>query len=268
MELKSLEQLFVTELRNLYDAETRIFKSLPRMAKAASADALRIAFEDHRKQTKEHIARLERIFKALEESPKGRRAEAIRGSIEEAEVLMHQESDPAVLDAGLISAGQKVEHFEIASYGCVRTYAEMLGYEGAAELLGKTLAEEEETDKKLTELATSLVNPQASRAPYAALRTGARTGAAHIDSREGGGGIADFLLGLGIGTGIAMLFAPQSGRETRENIREKANEGRDYVVRRGNEIRESAEDLIGRGRELLGRQRQQTKESTPAPFNG
>ena len=255
MKLTSLEDLFVSELRDLYSAEQQILKGLPKMAKAARSKELKVAFEDHYKETKGQVDRLDRIFKALGESPKGRKCEAMEGLLSEGADMMAEHCDPSVLDAGLIAAAQKVEHYEIAGYGCVRTYAEMLGYEGAAERLEKTEQEEGNADKKLTELAKTVINVEASRAPYSSARTGARFGARYSEVRDEGGGIGGFLLGLGIGTGAAMLMAPKSGQQTREQIWNKANEGKDYVKRRGTELRESAEDMVQRGRELLGQQR-------------
>jgi len=257
MKLTSLEDLFVSELRDLYSAEQQILKALPKMAKAARSKELKAAFEDHYKETKGQADRLDRIFKALGESPKGRKCEAMEGLLSEGQDLIAEEADPSVLDAGLIGAAQKVEHYEIAGYGCVRTYAEMLGYEGAAELLDKTEQEEGNADKKLTELAKTIINVEASRAPYSSARTGARFGARYSDVHHEGGSVGGFLLGLGIGTGAAMLMAPKSGQETREQLRNKANEGKDYVKRRGAELRESAEDIVQRGRELMGQQRTQ-----------
>lgn len=255
MKLTSLEDLFVSELRDLYSAEQQILKALPKMAKAARSKELKTAFDDHYKETKGQVDRLDRIFKALGEPPKGRKCEAMEGLLSEGEDLIAEGADPSVLDAGLISAAQKVEHYEIAGYGCVRTYAEMLGYEGAAELLNKTEQEEGNADKKLTELAKTIINVEASRAPYASARTGARFGARYSDVRHEGGGVGGFLLGLGIGTGAAMLMAPKSGQETREQLRNKANEGKDYVKRRSAELRETAEDMVQRGRDLMGQQR-------------
>jgi ferritin-like metal-binding protein YciE len=162
MELSSLRELYISELRDLYSAENQILKALPKMAKTASSDELKNGFNEHLEQTKTHVERLEQIFKDLDVSPKGKKCKGMEGLIEEGKELMEEDAQPEVLDAGLICAAQKVEHYEMAGYGCVRTYARMLGDEEAAELLQQTLQEEEETDKKLTDLAESTINLQAA----------------------------------------------------------------------------------------------------------
>ena len=161
MKLGSLHDLLVNELKDIYSAENQMIKALPKMAKAASSEDLRAAFEEHLEQTKGQVERLDEIFKELEVSARGKKCKAMEGLIEEGKELMEEDADPSVLDAGLIAAAQKVEHYEIASYGCARTYARQLGLENVAELLQETLGEEEETDKKLTELAESSVNIEA-----------------------------------------------------------------------------------------------------------
>lgn len=153
VKLASLEQLFVDELKDLYSAENQLIKALPKMAKAATKAQLRQGFEEHLDQTKEHAARLERICKELGETPKGKKCVAMEGLIEEGKELMEEDAPPAVKDAALIAAAQKVEHYEIASYGTVRTWAEQLGQKNAIKLLQQTLDEEKETDEKLTEIA-------------------------------------------------------------------------------------------------------------------
>lgn len=152
-----------SELRDLYSAETQIVKALPKMAKAASAPELRAAFEEHLAQTEEQVVRLEKIFKNLDVGPRGKKRKAIEGLIEEGKELMKKDAEPAVLDAGLIAGAQKVEHYEIASYGCVRTWAQMLGHDEAAALLQETLDEEGETNQKLTALAESGANEEAAQ---------------------------------------------------------------------------------------------------------
>jgi ferritin-like metal-binding protein YciE len=161
MRLASLRDLYLAELRDLYSAESQITKALPKMAKAASSDELRAAFEEHLEQTKSHQERLEQLFEKMDVSPRGKKCKAVEGLIEEGKERMSQDAEEAVLDAGLIAAAQKVEHYEMAGYGCVRTFARMLGDEDAAELLQETLNEEGETDKRLTELAESMINPEA-----------------------------------------------------------------------------------------------------------
>ena len=162
MKLEALETLYVEELRDIYNAENQLLKALPKMAKTASSPELKQAFEDHLEQTREHVERLEEIFEKLEKKPSGKTCKAMKGLIEEGSEIMEEEGEEHVLDAGLIAAAQKVEHYEIASYGTVRTWAELLGEEDAAELLQQTLDEEGETDKRLTELAEEIVNVEAA----------------------------------------------------------------------------------------------------------
>jgi ferritin-like metal-binding protein YciE len=161
MSLGSLHDLYVDELRDLYSAEKQLLKALPKMAKAANDPALKGAFEEHLTVTEGQVNRLERIFKQLGERPTGKKCVGMEGLIEEGKELMEEDAEPAVLDAALIAAAQKVEHYEIAGYGCVRTYARLLGYGDAAELLQATLDEEGEADKTLTQLAESVINVEA-----------------------------------------------------------------------------------------------------------
>ena len=161
MKLNSLNKLYLEELRDLYSAETQLVKALPKMAKGASSDELKEAFESHFEQTKEHVERLTEIFDRLEEKPTGKTCQAMKGLIEEGSEMLEQEGDESVIDAGLIAAAQRVEHYEIAAYGTVRTFANSLGENDAAELLQQTLDEEAETDKQLSELADGIVNEKA-----------------------------------------------------------------------------------------------------------
>jgi ferritin-like metal-binding protein YciE len=163
MALGSLHGLYVDELKDLYNAENQLLKALPRMAKAASNPDLKAAFTEHPGVTRGQVERLERIFKGLGVSPKGKRCRAMEGLVEEGKELLEQSAAASVMDAGLICAAQKVEHYEIAGYGSARTFAERLGYEEAARLLQETLDEEKETDRTLTELAESIVNPEAEQ---------------------------------------------------------------------------------------------------------
>jgi len=156
MEMNRLKHLYIEELRDLYSAETQLVKALPKMANAASSKDLRAGFEEHLGQTKEHVARLEKILKALGESAKGKKCKGMEGLIKEGSEMIEEDPAPEELDAGLISAAQRVEHYEIAGYGCVSTYAKLLGEDEAASLLKLTLEEEKETDKKLTQLAGSI----------------------------------------------------------------------------------------------------------------
>ena len=162
--LKSLDDLLVHELQDMYDAEKQIMKALPKMARAATHPKLRAAFEEHLEQTEGQIERLEQVFKLLGLPAKGKKCDGMAGLIEEGKKMMEQDAEPSVKDAALIAAAQKVEHYEIASYGCVCTYAEMLGYEQVHDLLGQNLEEEETTDEKLTILAESVINVEAEEA--------------------------------------------------------------------------------------------------------
>lgn len=154
--LNSLKDLFVDELKDLHSAENQLLKALPAMAKAASDETLKEAFNEHLEQTRTHVDRLEKILEELGVSPRGKKCKAMEGLIEEGKERIAEEGEDAVKDAGLIAAAQRIEHYEIAGYGCVRTFASLLGYEDASELLQTTLDEESETDEKLTEIAQEL----------------------------------------------------------------------------------------------------------------
>ena len=162
--MKTLKDLYVSELRDLYSAEKQILKALPKMAKAATAEELKTAFQLHLEETKGQLARLEQIFEALGEKPTGKTCKAMEGLIEEGKEILQEEGAPSVIDAALIGATQRVEHYEMAGYGCVRTFAKLLGYDKAVKLLQATLDEEGEADKKLTELAETVINPKAEGA--------------------------------------------------------------------------------------------------------
>ncbi|MGB7027455.1 MAG: ferritin-like domain-containing protein [Candidatus Acidiferrum sp.] len=151
-----LKHLYVEELKDLYSAENQMVKALPKMIKAATSKDLRAGFEGHLEQTKGHVSRLEEIFKALGESPKGKKCKGMEGLIKEGGEMIEEDPAPEELDAGLISAAQRVEHYEIAGYGCVRTYAKLLGENEAEALLQETLEEEKKTDAKLTQLAENI----------------------------------------------------------------------------------------------------------------
>ncbi len=161
MALGSLRELLIDELRDLYDAEKQLVKALPKMAKASSAPELRAAFEQHLEVTRGQVTRIEQVFEALGEKARGKKCKAMEGLIEEGSELLEEDADPAVLDAALIAAAQRVEHYEMAGYGCVRTFATLLGEDEAAGLLQETLDEEGEADKRLTELAETVINVRA-----------------------------------------------------------------------------------------------------------
>jgi ferritin-like metal-binding protein YciE len=161
MKLDSLEALLIDQLKDLYNAEQQLIKALPRMAKAATNPQLKEGFDEHLQQTREHAQRLEKIFDEMEIKGKGKKCAAMEGLIEEGKELMEEDAEPEVLDAGLIAAAQKVEHYEIASYGTARTYAQVLSLNSAADLLQQTLDEEKLTDRKLTQLAEESINVEA-----------------------------------------------------------------------------------------------------------
>jgi ferritin-like metal-binding protein YciE len=156
MEIDSLEKLYVDELKDLYSAEKQLVQALPRMAKKAMNPQLRAGFEEHLEVTKKQVERLDQIFERLERSPRGKKCKAMEGLIEEGKEMMQEDMEPEVMDAALIAAAQRIEHYEIAGYGTVRTYARLLGQEEDARLLQLTLDEEGNTDKKLTQLAESV----------------------------------------------------------------------------------------------------------------
>jgi ferritin-like metal-binding protein YciE len=161
--LESLEKLFVEELRDIYNGEKQLLVALPKMAKAAESDQLSKAFTKHLKETEGQVQRLERILRDLGQSVRGKQCKGLEGIIEEGKEKMEEKGgDGSVLDAALIAAAQKVEHYEIATYGCLRTYAQLLGHDQAAKLLEQTLAEEEAADKKLTELGEGGINEAAA----------------------------------------------------------------------------------------------------------
>ncbi|MEA2693062.1 MAG: hypothetical protein QOJ16_2449 [Acidobacteriota bacterium] len=161
MKLESLKDLYMEQLKDLYSAETQLVDALPKMADACNSPELKNAFREHLNQTKQHVDRLEQIFKKLGESPKGETCEGMKGLLKEGEAMMKMKGEPEVIDAGLIAAAQRVEHYEIAGYGTVRTYAELIGEAEAVRLLERTLQEEEEADEKLTEIAESHINQDA-----------------------------------------------------------------------------------------------------------
>jgi len=165
MELETLRDLYVHELKDLYSAEQQLIKALPKMKKAASNRSLAAAFNQHLEQTRRQAKRLEQILKRQDESTRAPKCEGMEGLIKEGDKMAGEDAQEDVRDAGLISAAQRVEHYEIAGYGCARTYAEMLGDRQGARLLDTTLREEANTDKNLTKLAKQLINVKAKKAP-------------------------------------------------------------------------------------------------------
>jgi len=158
MKLDGLQKLYVEELRDLYDAENQLLKALPKMAKGASFPELKQTFEDHLDETKEHVERLEEIFKGLDENPKGKTCKAMMGLVEEGSEILGEGGEKSILDARIIATAQKVKHYEIASYGTVCAWAKLQGEEEEADLLQQTLDEEAAANKHLSELAEEIVN--------------------------------------------------------------------------------------------------------------
>ena len=154
--ITNLHDVYVEQLKDLYSAEVQLTKALPKMAKASTSPSLAQGFQEHLEQTKTHVSRLEEIFEALDEKPTGKTCKAMKGLIEEGSEAIEEDASPAAKDALLIAAAQRVEHYEIAGYGSVKTYAHLLEEEDAAKLLEQTLQEEVETDEKLTEAAETI----------------------------------------------------------------------------------------------------------------
>jgi len=163
MEMQDLQDLFVDQLRDLYSAEKQLVRALPKMAKKASDENLKQAFTTHLEETKGHVERLEQIFEKLGKRAGGKTCKAMQGLVEEGKEAMEEDAEPEVMDASLIAAAQRVEHYEIAGYGTVRSYAKLLGDSQAAKLLQQTLDEEGKTDKMLTQLAESTINIEAAQ---------------------------------------------------------------------------------------------------------
>jgi ferritin-like metal-binding protein YciE len=159
----SLRELYIDELKDLYNAETQVVKALPKMAKAASNDQLRQAFEEHLRQTSEHVSRLEQIFETLEEKPSGKKCLGMEGLVKEGSETMKEDYPNEIKDAAIIGAAQRVEHYEMAGYGTVRAFAELLGETEHVSLLQETLNEEKQADEKLTQLAEE-INASAAQA--------------------------------------------------------------------------------------------------------
>jgi ferritin-like metal-binding protein YciE len=163
MKLESLHDLYLSELKDLYSAEDQIIKALPKMIEKAESPELRTALQDHLEETRGHVARLEQVFQMHGEEPKKQKCKGMEGVLDEGSEMVGKDATPAVRDAAIIAGCQRVEHYEMAAYGTVRTYAEQLGHERAAALLKQTFDEEVAADKKLTQIATKRVNVQATR---------------------------------------------------------------------------------------------------------
>jgi ferritin-like metal-binding protein YciE len=181
--IATMEDLFLDEIRDLYDAERQLTKALPKMADAAASEELRDAFEEHLGQTETHVQRLERIFEELGEKATGKKCAAMTGLIKEGDEIVGASDQTAVRDAGLIAAAQKVEHYEISGYGSARTHAELLGNGSAVSLLDETLAEEKEADDKLNELALTLINEEAAARSTVSRPKTRAAGRSNLDER-------------------------------------------------------------------------------------
>jgi ferritin-like metal-binding protein YciE len=162
MKLESLHKLYVEQLKDLLDAERQLTKALPKMAKGASSPTLKQAFTHHLEQTNGHVQRLEQVFKSLDLAARGKKCVAMEGLVAEGDEMLKEDAEPEVMDAGLIAAAQRVEHYEIAAYGTVRAYAQLLGYQDQAKLLQQTLDEEGAADRKLSDIAEREINVDAA----------------------------------------------------------------------------------------------------------
>jgi len=196
----TMDDLLLQELKDLYDAEKQLTKALPKMAKAATSEELKEAFEEHLQQTQGHVERLEQIFEQLGEKASGKKCAAMSGLIKEGEEVASEADDDSVRDAGLIAAAQKVEHYEISGYGSVRSHARMLGHDQAVRLLEETLEEEKETDQKLNDLAESMINEQAMHSGEENQMDAAETGSRGSSSRSMSGSTSGTTSGMKSGT--------------------------------------------------------------------
>ena len=175
MKLNSLRTLWIEEMRDLYNAENQLLKALPKMAKKATTPELKEAFESHLEETRTHVERLEQIFVRLSKKPSGKTCQAMKGLIEEGSEMMQQDGPDPVIDAGIIAAAQRVEHYEMAGYGAARTFASILGEDEAEDLLQETLDEEGAADEKLTKIAQNIVNEDADEIAEPVGRAGSRS---------------------------------------------------------------------------------------------
>jgi ferritin-like metal-binding protein YciE/gas vesicle protein len=250
MRLETLRKLYVTQLRELYNAENQILAGLTKMATTASHPQLKQAFEQHRVETKNQVERLEQIFKSLGESPKGETSKALLGLITEGEQVIKAKGDEDVIDAGLIGAAQKIEHYEISSYGTLLAYAKQLGDQQALRLLRTSLDEEYAADKKLTALAETTVNADAGQnASSSDANYNSYSNASYRNSAYGQGtspnygsssyqayesdsssiSISGLVLGAAAGVALGLLLAPNTGMDTRRRILDGANSLLDQV---------------------------------------
>ncbi len=218
MEMKALEDLLAQELMELYAAEQDILKALPKMIRLSADAGLRAAFKLHLKQTDTHVQRLNKIFGILKRDAESVDCEPIAAIVKQTETLTaNKQSDPTVLDAALISAAQKIEHYEIALYGTAQSHSQLLGYLKISDLLSQTLREEKETDALLMRLAEKRINLIAAKAPFGQARTGPRASASR------GGGVVALISSLLVGAAVAILYAPRSGGEIRRELKARAD---------------------------------------------
>jgi ferritin-like metal-binding protein YciE len=185
----TLHDAFIDELRDTYDAEKQLIKALPKMAKAATSPQLRSAFESHLKETRGHVERLEQVFETIDEPVKGKHCDGIAGIIEEGKSMMEEDFDEATMDAALIAAGQRAEHYEMAAYGTLVAWAQGMGHNEAAMLLQETLDEEKAADEKLTDLAEGGINQQAAAAAHPADEDDEEEDRRPARSRRGGAAV-------------------------------------------------------------------------------
>jgi ferritin-like metal-binding protein YciE len=183
VKINSLHDLYIDQLRDLYDAENQLVKALPKMAEASASDELREGFEEHLEQTRGHVQRLEQIFERLGEKPKGKKCKGMEGLVKEGSETLDEDMSEDTKDAGIIATAQRVEHYEIAAYGTVRTWADLLGQDDDARLLEQTLQEEKETDQKLTQLAEN-INVQAEEEVETEPSSRAQSGARRSTTRR------------------------------------------------------------------------------------
>lgn len=213
MRSQALEDIFVEELEEIYDAEKQLHKGLGQMAKIAHAKELKSAFASHLKETDEQARRLEKCFQILGVKAERGKAAGIPELIKDAKRFVSGDSfDVSVADAGLISSAQKIEHYEIAAYGCLRTHAAILGYDEIQKLLEESLKEEEAADRLLTHIAEATVNPAAAAAPYSQARTGMRRHGRGAEASTGGS-MGKVLIGVAIGAAASLWLAPRNDKE-------------------------------------------------------
>jgi ferritin-like metal-binding protein YciE/gas vesicle protein len=244
MNLQTFRKLYINQLRDIYDSETQIVSALSDMESAAHNEKLKMAFRDHRYETQEQIRRLETIFQDLNENARGETCQATRGLIEEAREIITAQGDPDVIDAGLIATAQKIEHYEMANYGTVATYAKQLGEKKALKLLGKTLEEEKKADKLLTTLAKGSINQEAQQEYEYSGNESYNNG--YSANGSGGLSVLNLLLGAAAGVAIGMLLAPYSGTDTRRRIGDTANSWVDQLNETVNDITGTAKENVNR----------------------